>query len=359
MKRWIKYIIFFLACSSIFVILYKQEGKKEYNKIREYEVVVNNENSRISRIAIFNEKVLYMKKNGAEFYVYDYTTSQNKYVYSISNFMLRGRSYTFIDDKLYFYVSTNSDGEIKNELYEFDFTEDEMKLICENAYDQKLIPIATSNDKILALQGHLSENGVAEFWIESITENGEINKINLSKGLNYDRRIKYIDADQNYVYSIEESIVSDKKEYFYIKYNHEFELIEMDNITEIFEKSEISESIGTFYAFGDYFCITDISCASIICHVKNDKIDILLYDKALEYVRNSCLNNRYEYFYVRRTNNIYRLNNETGDLVLLDYELENDTSCVRYIMGDGNTLGVVKISEKTESEKIYFIEGDI
>ena len=112
-----------------------------------------------------------------------------------------------------------------------------------------------------------------------------------------------------------------------------------------------------FYAFDNYFCITDYSGNSILCEYSVDGIDVLLCENDLEYVPNSSNNTKYEIFYVRNTNNIYRLDTQKGTLDIRNYDTENGQSVIRCVLAYGNMLIIVKNSllETDLDEKIYFL----
>ena len=69
----------------------------------------------------------------------------------------------------------------------------------------------------------------------------------------------------------------------------------------------------------------------------------------------------YEFFYVRNTNDIYRLNIKSGELEIQNYSLENDTSIISYALSGKENLLIIKklITDNQKEERIYFIPCEI
>lgn len=112
-----------------------------------------------------------------------------------------------------------------------------------------------------------------------------------------------------------------------------------------------------FYAFDNYFCIGDYSGTSILCKYTGNEIDVLLCNTNLEYVPNSSNNTKYEFFYVRNTNDIYRLDTQAGTLDIQYYSLENEQSAIRCVLAYDKRLMIVKrsLSATDLEEKLYLI----
>jgi hypothetical protein len=128
------------------------------------------------------------------------------------------------------------------------------------------------------------------------------------------------------------------------------------DISSIFEDYELTKSISRFYAFGDYFFISDYSDTSILGRHDGNEIEVLLYERNLAYAVNLCRNAEFEIFYVRRTNDVYRLNLQTGVIERLIYNLDNDNSFIRSIWVYNNNLMISKrTGEDGETEMLYMI----
>lgn len=64
----------------------------------------------------------------------------------------------------------------------------------------------------------------------------------------------------------------------------------------------------------------------------------MLRGNDMEYVPDFGGNLNYRYFFARGTNDIYRLNTETRELITQEYDTENDTSVIRTVLTDGKRM---------------------
>ena len=66
----------------------------------------------------------------------------------------------------------------------------------------------------------------------------------------------------------------------------------------------------------------------------------------------------HKYFWVRGTNDIYRLNTQSGEVDLLNVDLKNDELVINYIAGSGNKLAVMKKTKEygVYDRTIYFLD---
>ena len=75
---------------------------------------------------------------------------------------------------------------------------------------------------------------------------------------------------------------------FLNKYDLDFICVGTIDITSIFRDYEITDNIGVFYAFDNYFCITIIQAFSIVCKYIDKENRKCSYVKLnLEYIPNS------------------------------------------------------------------------
>ena len=320
-------------------------------------------------IDIYKSQILYMEinKNVAEFYIYDISTKTKTKIKTIKNFALKGKSNILLNNKLYFYISIYGDPDLKNQLYAVDFTKKSMEYISENSYSQKLIPMARIGDNIFALQGILNnKTKITQTFIENYDFNTSSKKAkkfleksiatNDSSVSNSARQFLYIDGDHDYLYAIEKGFTKGKAQYFLTKYDKNKKLINESFFNNIFTENNITDNVGLFYAFNDYFCIIDYSNNALIGKIESGKLKVLLCDTNLDYVVN-YLDSRYEFFYRRQTNEIYMLDKEKGVIKKQTYELDNSSSDIRCVLSYGDKLLVVKApKDNIKNEKFYFID---
>lgn len=357
-------IILFTGCSSEPII--SSSTDNQANSITQAQTVSFEKSGLRTYIDIFESKLFYMEmeNTNADFYVYDFQTGFKHKIASISDFALKGRSKIIVDDTLYFYISTYYGDGMKNVLYAMDFSKMKMEPISENKYSQKLIPVIEMNKQIVALQEDFFPDGSRNIFLEVIKESGQIEQVTLNSNaassftdVYTEHNIIYIDSDNEYLYTLEKNVHASSAEYYIVKYTFNFSTVEAIDISSIFIDYAITDNIGVFYAFDNYFCITDYSGNSILCEYSVDGIDVLLCENDLEYVPNSSNNTKYEIFYVRNTNNIYRLDTQKGTLDIRNYDTENGQSVIRCVLAYGNMLIIVKNSllETDLDEKIYFL----
>lgn len=317
-------------------------------------------------ISVFGSQLLYMEMQNtiADFYVYNFQTGLKQKVATIEDFALKGRSNIAINDILYFYISTYNGNDMKNVLYMMDFSEIKMEPISDNVYTQKLIPITEIDKQVVALQGDISFDGSLYTFLEVIDEVGDIekatlrsNEVSSTLSERSEHNIIYIDGDGEYLYALELVVDESDTNYYLVKYTSDFSFVSATNITSIFNDYEITDNIGIFYASDKFFCITDYSGTSIVCKYTMNEIEMLLCESDLEYVFNYGDSTEYEFFYIRNTNRIYRLNTLTGNMEIQNYSLENEQSIIRCILAYGNALMVVKTSllESNSAETLYLI----
>lgn len=361
-----------MACSVVLWIILLIVNHKDTTQLvskdegAEKVVTLNNE---ISSIAMYDTKYFYSESDDTitTFYVYDFETQTTDEVFHMPKFMIRGRYYTFIDDILYFYMGIDTGEDVKNVLYAMDFSEQKMYAVNENVYAKKFIPLANFKNQLFALQSDKDESGQVKSWIEKINENGTVEKVNMSQDVTaildsedkiMSHGIANIDADEQYLFALEVVTKEAGNEYYFVRYDTDLNLVDATHITDALKNTEVGEGINTFYAYGNYFCITNFSCRSVLCEVKDQEVNTLLYGNELEYVRNSLHDNLYEYFWVRGTNDIYRLNTQGGELDLLNFDLNNDVLVINYIAGSGNKLAVMKKPKEygVYDRTIYFLD---
>ena len=353
-------MIFFTGCSSLCIT--SNAMSSDESIVQAYTVSLEKSNLR-TYIDVYESQLLYMEigRTAVEFFIYNFQTGENQSVGHVSDFALKGRSNVMIDDILYFYISTYSDNDMKNVLHAVDFSEMKMTPISENLYLQKLIPVVEMNNQIIALQGNALSDGSMDTFLETITKDGDFKQIRMDSSKVYSTsaecNIIYIDSDNEYLYVLERAKNNSDTQYFLNKYDLDFICVGTIDITSIFRDYEITDNIGGFYAFNNYFCITDYSGVSIICKYTDKEIEMLLCEANLEYIPNSNNKTGYELFYLRNTNNIYRLNKQTGALEIQNYFMENEQFVIRCVLSYDNMLMISKysLSETDTKDKLYLV----
>ncbi len=369
MRMTKKKIVTILVCFIFVVgcIFFIQDKTEKEGGIKSYCAVFDDSKLRV-QLDVYETKLFYMEIENAtaDYYLYNFSDGKIEKIETVQKFALQGRSNVRIGNILYFYLSVYEGDDLKNVLYAMDYEKKEMRVLCENFYAKKLIPLSKVDGKLLALQGDVLGDGSIKTFIEIVNEDGSMlpltlqqDKIHLSS--NDSRHIIYFDGNNQYLYTVE-CITSDNGVRYYLAvYNQDFICIEVTEITDIFQSYGISDNIGVFYAFGDFFCVTDYSCNTIVCRKKDGNGDVILSGNNLEYAVNSYKGLDYEFFYVRNTNDIYRLNIKSGELEIQNYSLENDTSIISYALSGKENLLIIKklITDNQKEERIYFIPCEI
>ena len=320
-------------------------------------------------LGIYKDKLFYSEiDRGKEiFYILDFRTGLVQNVGTIENLALSGGSKVLINDTLYFHVYLyEGNGEnVVNVLYGMNFSNNELFPVYRNYYTKKLIPLINIENSLYAFQGNQTGEGYASFF-ERIDEDGTPKRISLeqndiSKSIedNVVHGILYIDSDVENMYALEKTISEQGAKYYVTKYTSEFNCIRICDISSIFEDYSIADSISRFYAFGDYFFLSDYSDLSILGKCGERGIEVLLCERNLTYAVSSCRNDKYETFYIRGANDIYRLNLQTGVIEMLKYNLDDDNSFVRSIWAYDDKLMISKrMGEEGEKEVLYLISQE-
>lgn len=156
----------------------------QVNSIQAYNAIFEKSSLR-TYINVYETELFYMEiiGNSADFYIYDFATENKQKISTVSNFALKGRSNTLINDTLYFYISIYNGDELKNVLYGMNYTEKEMYIVSENTYTQRLIPIIGIENQIVALQGNTLDDGVMETFLRLLMMAGTLNKWSCNKAM--------------------------------------------------------------------------------------------------------------------------------------------------------------------------------
>lgn len=329
------------------------------NEVQAYQVTFEKSGLR-TYIDIYQKKLFYMEIDGttSDFYVYDFESGKNKKIFTISNFALKGKSNTFVGDTLFFYISAYDGTELGNILYAMDFSTEKMRPVSKNSYSKKLIPLTTLDNKLLSLQGQVSEKGTLTTFVEELLSDGTTEQISLNLGVgNVPRQMVSIDSDNECLYAIEKDRKDSHLNCYLTKYNQDFSFNSEINITDIFDNYEIMDQIGSFFVFHDFVCLTDYSNNTIIFEIKENEIHVLLCENDIEYIVNNSTDFSYEYFYKRNTNDIYKLNTQSAEIQIQNYDLKNDLSTIRVVLSNQNDLLIVKTSVIADdsTENIYLI----
>lgn len=324
-----------------------------------------------SATALYQDQLLYLdldlgsdlsSQKSPSFYLYNFQTDEKKLLAEISDFALQGRSVAQIEDRAYFYVGQFEDARIKNVLYEMNFSSGVLRALSENHYSRTLIPLTVWDGQLYALQG--------DGLVQRIDSEGRAQEITLQG-----REPQSPDITDQYLFSMDyngEYLCFIEKEwretaqkvydpYYYItQYDDSFRQVNKVDITEIYRQYDL-DGVGEFFAFGDYFYLSTLSGPVIIGSIEKGKPEVLMAAERLgieiEYVKTQDRDQRYQYFYKREAEEVYRLDVQTGELLTLPFvwgEQENVQEevqakwgvvfdCrIRWILAYGDDMVVIK-----------------
>jgi hypothetical protein len=312
-----------------------------------------------------------INKSTANYYIYNFQNGSKKKILTVENFVLQGKSSTFINDTLFFYVCLNNGTDMENTLYAVNFSEDKMYVESKNSNSQKLIPLTNLDGNIISLQGNALKNGEFTSFIEIHDNTKNAKQVHLYSGIKpqdkntNSRQIVHITSDDNYLYAIEIS-TSDSDSalnYFITKYDLDFTLLNEINITNILNKYDFATGIGSFFVFDHYFSITDYSNQTIVMDLVKDAKganEVIFYAKDVEYIQKYMDSSPYEFFFKRYTNEIYRFDPALGKIEVQQFNLNNTTSDIRVVFSYGDQFLIVKgpileLIDIDKNENLYFI----
>ena len=179
-----------------------------------------------------------------------------------------------------------------------------------------------------------------------------------------DHKIRNIDSDGEYIFTLEVTGSEEDSRYYVAKYTSDLEFVCAKEITSILDENGINY-ITYFYAFNDYFVVYDMSVSyTILCRytdAEDNEMEVLLSGNALDYVENSGVNDSFEYFYQRGTNDLFRLNKQTGVITPVDCPLNNSSTTIQWIKASGDMLLIEKAAEVDSTDKHdywYMVPGE-
>ena len=90
---------------------------------------------------------------------------------------------------------------------------------------------------------------------------------------------------------------------------------------------------------------------------EDDEIEVLLSEDQLSYVENSGVNDTFEYFYLRQSNDLFRLNKQTGVITSVDCPLNNNNTTIQWIKASGDMLLIEKAAavDSTDTHDYWYM----
>lgn len=325
-------------------------------------------------LGLFEGKLLYMEMGGpnqsADYYLYDFGSGNLSKVGSVNHFVAQGMTSPITNNGLFFYLCAGDQKKSENILYHFNFSSNRMSAVSKNTYTQKLVPLTVYQGKLLALQGNLDSDGKWIPFFQMIDVDGRAEAFqfkdekNRSLALKPLRTLSFANNGQS-IWQIQNNKGKTGEQFLLTIYDAQNRLQKQVDITNHLSRYPMTKTIRSFYAFGDYFCITDLSNNTILCKLSQGKVSVLLHGNELEYAVNGKANVPIQYFFVRGTNDIYQLNCLTGKVEKLIFGLDNDHTVIRYGLTYGDQFLLIKEPKFDpkkskaimDTETLYLIHG--
>lgn len=274
----------------------------------------------------------------AEFFICNFETGEKKPIKTIPQFAASGLEQILLDGKLYFYITEGDEsGNLVNVLYRVDYEKEIMEEISRNTCEFMLTPIAQINGRIYSLQG--SEPS----FVEQLNLDGSAEPAALDKGgqaKDEVRKILHMAADGEKLYILEREETEGGYEIYVSVYDESLSLIKEARVTEAVNQCEFNGGAVNFWACGDYFAIGDMSDSLTMFRLRNKEAEILWTEEPLRVFSNTSYS-KDKLFFRWNTNEIYRLNLDTGELEPLSYKVNRE--------GEKWNIGLAFIS----NEQIY------
>lgn len=344
---------------------------------RQYKSLADN-------IAIYENKLLYSRNSyGTDvYYVLDFETG---IIHNLGEGIdgdggIRGSA--LVDDTFYFYTDVFVDYDtLRNVLFACDLSDYEISLVSGNKYTKHKIPLTGFENKLYALQAnqgydiYRNKDNYAKIetyinmdydhFLQVIDEKGnaenltllqdEVGIPNIKEALEGQHQILCIDSDTENIIALEGMDTDGITKYYVTKYTSDYNCVFAQDISNIFEDYTINKRISAFYAFGDYFMLSDLYGTSILCRFKGNGIEVIFCKSNIEYARNYYKNGEFEHFYIPETNDIYRLDLRTGVLESQDYEWDNEKYVIRNILAYDDKLMVSMYTGEADCEEIIYL----
>ena len=325
-------------------------------------------------LGLFEDKLLYMEMGGpnksADYYLYDFGSGKLSKVGSVNHFVAQGMTSPITNNGLFFYLCAGDQKKSENILYHFDFSSNRMRAVSKNTYTQKLVPLTVYQGKLLALQGNLDSDGKWNPFFQMIDVDGRAEAFQFKDGKNRSLALKPLKTlsfanNGQSIWQIQNNKGRTGEQFLLTVYDEQNRLQKQVDITNYLSTYPMTKSIRSFYAFDQYFCITDLSNHTILCKLMKGRVSVLLHGDELEYAVNGKANEPTRYFFVRGTNDIYQLNCQTGKVEKLVFGLKNDSTVIRYALSYGDKFLVIKepkfdpkrSTAIKNTETLYLIQG--
>ena len=336
-------------------------------------------------LALYDNKLLYSERSGSveSFWILDFQEGITELVGGIKG-TAAGRTpdMALVKDTLYFYTDLFDDyGTLLKVLYSCNFSTNEMSWITDNKYTKHRIPVTSIDNKLYALQGtkgydiysnkdHYAKKvtGVSmdfNHFIQMIDSDGNYTGIslrqndigipNINDADEGQHQILYIDSDVENILAFEGIETAGITKYYFTKYTPDYNCIYAQDISSIFSDFMISKQITSFHAFGNFFMLSDIEGTSILCRCEENGVEVLLCENNLKYADNHCKNGKFEHFYIMGTNDIYRLELQSGVLETQDYNFDSENMVVFSMLAYDDTLLISRRINEEDSEEVLYL----
>lgn len=308
-------------------------------------------------IAIVDNQMLYqtLDMGSSTFYIFDLLENTTTEIATISNYVMDSGSAVIIGNAVYFYITESDiEGQLQNTLYRISYSDLSMERLCEDRTCSPLISLYQSPLGILALKTTDSTT-----YFDLYNESMQIPDVVLEAPQGETFVTATISDDILFVFAYSGNS-SMGYNYFIRKYTLDgYEpvgTITLDNIEQYIAQARIAEMV----VLDDYLFLNNLSNTGLISSINKDGTVSVFHKMPDIAILSSESESKTALFYVRQSNNYYVFDTNSGDLQLLELNIDSGY-LIRSMFADGENV-VVKTRPSYEnksdgySEEIYVYE---
>lgn len=362
-KMKVCFICFFLVLSPLISLSGCDNNDNKVSEINYGKINLNAEEYH-SIMTIVNDIVIYSSFDNLGNLTYselDISTGRKTACGSVSNHMLSNNSMAFLNNSLYFFVTTSVDRIIMtNRFYELNIKEKKLKEIYSESNMQTFNYLAVANNKIYSTKGIMEDSHNGKTYIESYDpSNGKRESI-VSFTAKYDKRegqaITNLNIYNDKIYATIDAFENGMVIPYINIYSLSGDLIESIKMSE-FSTKIFNTAIAEIKVIGDYIYISNMSNESIVGKI--EKGEFVVIEEARENLfiaQDSVGNANTGVFYLRNSNKIYILDNSSGSLNERIFSDADNNYTISYITKDSNDNLLIYLidQQNPKSASLYY-----
>lgn len=347
-------LLLLTACSSDAV------GKTKYPSCN---TIPQSKSYAVSAMGLVDGSLLYqvLDTDKSSYYLLDIASGSVRELGAVTDFALDTGAEAYFGGSLYFYVTVQeTDGSLCNVLYAWEKDASEIVKVSEDRSSAPLLSLYAVPEGVLALKVNEEGNTCFEMVVSG---EGPCSTVLLEAPPEEAYVIADVFEDHLYVFAYELSALSPESYRYFIRkislrdYS-EAAVIDLEAVRPYIEESRI----GRMEIFGDYLFFENYSNIGLICRIQGDGVTKIAEEADLVQAKTfSGREESREFFYIRRTGDLFLFDRAAGELKPISLTLPNEEK-IQVVFSDGNRVSIkaktysgLRITRPTE--KVYTYEA--